>query len=122
MAANEIIDKFEGGLQISEENLLSGTIRKIKNFDKEYRQIKQIASGAFGVTFLYIRLHDEKQVIIKKIKDHPRNRKSSIAEALVLQKLNIVINSPFPHFYDAFIDNGDFCIVMEYIQGETLRP
>ncbi|EAZ89650.1 serine/threonine protein kinase [Crocosphaera chwakensis] len=93
-----------------------------------YQIEKEIGSGGFGVTFLAkdTRMPSQRTVVIKKLKpsntdkvDHKIIEDFFLKEASILEEIGR--NHPnIPELYDYFEDGGNFYLVQEYIEGQTL--
>ncbi|MGF1673612.1 MAG: IMS domain-containing protein [Rivularia sp. (in: cyanobacteria)] len=93
-----------------------------------YKVIKVLASGGFGETFLAedTQMPSKRKCVIKQlkpIKNNPRIyqlvQERFQREAAILEELSNGKNQ-IPQLYAYFIDNEQFYLVQEYIQGETL--
>ena len=97
---------------------------------RDYRPVKMLGQGGFGVTYL---VTDEaphrnrRQCVLKQFKPAQRldletlkemQRRFSI-EAKALQTLGQRCDR-IPKLYDEFSENGEFYLVQEYIEGKTL--
>ena len=96
--------------------------------DNRYRIIRELPGGGFGKTFLAedTRMPSRRRCIIKMLK--PRHDNPQIyqivqerfhREAAVLEELGEK-NNQIPRLYDKFEEAGQFYLVQEWIQGQTL--
>jgi len=94
-----------------------------------YRMLRELADGRFGKTFLAedTQMPSGKKCIIKQLK--PINNNSQVdrivrekfqREAAILETLGDT-NSQIPRLYAYFVEAGEFYLVQEWIQGQTLR-
>ncbi len=98
--------------------------------DNRYQILEKLAQGGFGQTFLAIdtRMPSQRRCVIKQLKP---NGETSQAQEQQLQerfKLEAAIleelgekNDRIPRLYDYFCEAGNFFLVQEWIEGETLR-
>lgn len=94
---------------------------EIKN--GKYKVIKLLGEGGFGRTFLVKDTSTNKQYVIKQffpLSEVGREKALELfeREARVLLKLN---HPGIPKVYEFFEEKGDFYIVQDFIDGETLR-
>ena len=93
-----------------------------------YRVLRELADGRFGKTFLAedTQMPSGKKCIVKQLK--PINNNSQVdrivrekfqREAAILETLGDT-NSQIPRLYAYFIEAGEFYLVQEWIQGQTL--
>jgi serine/threonine protein kinase len=83
---------------------------------EKYNQEKEIGSGGYGTAYLATRLTDGQQVCIKKVKLKGYLPFPQI-EVNALQNL---IHPFIVRYYEDFVENDQFHIVMEYVQGGDL--
>ncbi|CAL4160779.1 unnamed protein product, partial [Meganyctiphanes norvegica] len=87
---------------------------------ENYEVVQCIGRGAFGNVYLYNRLTDKKQVVIKQIpiesvsKDESQITKNEVRVLAMLKHPNII------EYYDNHIENMAMMIVMEYAPGGNL--
>ncbi|XP_045600714.1 serine/threonine-protein kinase Nek8 [Procambarus clarkii] len=85
-----------------------------------YETMQAIGRGAYGNVYLYRRLSDHKQVVIKKIplesitKVECELTKNEVRVLSMLQHPNII------EYYDNYLENNTMMIVMEYAPGGNL--
>ena len=93
-----------------------------------YKVLKILASGGFGETFLAedIQMPSKRKCVIKQLKPVEHNpqiyelvKERFQREAALLEELSDGINQ-IPHLYAYFNHDGQFYLVQEYIQGDTL--
>lgn len=93
-----------------------------------YRVLRELADGRFGKTFLAedTQMPSGKKCIVKQLK--PINNNSQVDrivrekfqhEAAILETLGDT-NSQIPRLYAYFVEAGEFYLVQEWIQGQTL--
>lgn len=86
----------------------------------EYRRVRIVGQGSFGVAVLYEKKHDGSQVVIKQINLSDlasAEREMAMNEVEVFSKLhhpNII------QYYDSFIRHETLLIEMEFADGGTL--
>jgi NIMA (never in mitosis gene a)-related kinase len=89
-----------------------------------YEKIEQIGSGSYGMTYKYRRKSDNKFCCIKVINLFKKNQdfKSLYLEAEQEPILWKQLKHPnIVQYYDHFPYKNNLVIVMEYIEGQTLR-
>jgi serine/threonine-protein kinase len=93
-----------------------------------YRVLRELADGKFGKTFLAedTQLPSGKQCVVKQFKPIARNpqiyqivRERFQREAAILETLGDN-NSQIPRLYAYFAEAGEFYLVQEWFQGQTL--
>ncbi|MDV2995812.1 MAG: Serine/threonine-protein kinase PknD [Chroococcidiopsis sp. SAG 2025] len=93
-----------------------------------YRVLQELANGRFGKTFLAedTQMPSGKKCIIKQLKPSENSpqvdriiREKFQREAATLETLGD-INSQIPRLYAYFVEAGEFYLVQEWIQGQTL--
>ncbi|OWY67308.1 hypothetical protein B7486_32150 [cyanobacterium TDX16] len=93
-----------------------------------YRVLRELANGRFGKTFLAedTQMPSGKKCIIKQLKPSENSpqvdriiREKFQREAATLETLGD-INSQIPRLYAYFVEAGEFYLVQEWIQGQTL--
>ena len=92
-----------------EDNSLNNTI---------YNILDEIGEGGFGKTFKVINKKNNEIYVIKKIPIKDNDLEKIIKEAEILSKIH---NENIVKYFDSFIDNKYFYIVMEYCQGLDLK-
>lgn len=96
-----------------------------QNFPAPYKIIKKLGSGSFGHVYLVTNEQTQERCVIKQL--HPVSQQPSFlreAKRLFQQEANILkkVNHPqVPKLIDYFEEDGEFYLVEEYIQGNTLR-
>lgn len=96
--------------------------------NNRYNVIQTLGSGGFGDTFLAedTQMPSQRRCVIKQLK--PINNNPQVyqlvqerfqREAAILEELG-ENNNQIPRLYAYFLENGQFFLVQEYIQGETL--
>jgi len=88
---------------------------------KEYKLIKELGRGGFGIVYQVLSVSDNKFYAIKKkpIKNETENEiKEFQNEAVILSKFN---SNNIVKYYGSSKDNNNIYILMECCNGETLR-
>jgi NIMA (never in mitosis gene a)-related kinase len=88
---------------------------------EDYQKLKKIGSGAFSEVYLYLMKSDGSLFSLKFINSFQSGGSIKLDlehEVKLLKKLNY---SNISQCFDYFPDGDHFVIVMEYIQGETLK-
>ena len=89
--------------------------------NSKYKIIEELGHGSFGKTFKVKNMDNKKfyaikKIPINKIKEEDLNKIKN--EVKILSNFN---NEYIVKYYESFIDNNDFNIVMEYCEGLDLR-
>lgn len=79
----------------------------------KYKLIRQIGAGGFSKVYLAFDKHLERFVAVKE-----SQQKMSLAEMEILRELE---HPGLPEIYDYFKEQGSVWLVMEYVEGMTLR-
>jgi serine/threonine protein kinase len=94
-----------------------------------YPIIKKIGEGGFGTTYLATNtlLPTRPTCVVKKLtptSNDPRLQQllqdRFKQEAIALENLSKGSNGKIPTLYHYFVEQGEFCLVQEYIDGQTL--
>ncbi|XP_071274461.1 serine/threonine-protein kinase PAK 3-like [Agelaius tricolor] len=85
---------------------------------EKYLEVEQIGHGAFGTVYKGLDRATGGEVAIKKMSLRGQNRERAVNEILLLKdkKNPNIVNS-----LDSFLVDGDLWLVMEYMDGGTLR-
>lgn len=88
----------------------------IMQLDHKYQMLQKVGQGKEGCVYLAVDMRMQKNVAVKKLGSIP---------AIVFEKeLEIhknLYHSGLPALLDAFCENGEYFLVMEWIEGETLE-
>ena len=88
-----------------------------------YKITEKLSHGGIGETFLDIDIPSQRQCVIKRIlpqiKDNPDIIRLFNREAQTLEKLGDE-HDQIPKLYAYFVENNDFYLVQEYIEGSDL--
>ena len=97
-------------------------------FNQKYQLLAKIGSGGMGEVFLGIQrgaVDFSRLVVIKRIHDSDVPAEYSEANAkMFLNEASVIASLNHPHIvkiYDFCMAGASFCIVMEYVEGETLK-
>ncbi len=85
----------------------------------KYEVLRTIAEGGMGCVYLVKDLHLNRLCAVKVSKGREEQKRSfAIAEKEMLKRLT---HPGLPAILDFFEEKGNFCIVMEYVEGITLE-
>ena len=85
----------------------------------KYEVVRTIAEGGMGCVYLVKDLHLNRLCAVKVSKGREEQKRSfAIAEKELLKRLT---HPGLPAILDFFEEKGNFCIVMEYVEGITLE-
>jgi serine/threonine-protein kinase len=91
-----------------------------------YRLLQPLATGGFSETYLAEDIRQGDRCVIKKMRvatDDPQiyqiAQERFERESIILKDLG-QDNPQIPTFYDFFVDDGEFLLVQEWIEGQTL--
>jgi eukaryotic-like serine/threonine-protein kinase len=96
------------------------------NIRQKYQYLAKIGSGGMGDVFLGIQrgaVDFSRLVVIKRIPDHLEHYTEEHAK-MFINEASLVASLNHPHIvkiYDFCMTGPTICIVMEYIEGETLK-
>ena len=85
----------------------------------KYEVLRTIAEGGMGCVYLVKDLHLNRLCAVKVSKGREEQKRSfAMAEKELLKRLT---HPGLPAILDFFEEKGNFCIVMEYVEGITLK-
>ncbi|MGI0483593.1 protein kinase domain-containing protein, partial [Geminocystis sp. CENA526] len=98
------------------------------SIETRYKIIKSLGSGGFGDTFLAqdLQMPSGRQVVIKKLKPlHQNNISIELIQQLFEREAKVLEElgqncSQIPTLYAYFVENEEFYLVQEYIEGKSL--
>ncbi|MGI0483531.1 protein kinase domain-containing protein, partial [Geminocystis sp. CENA526] len=91
----------------------------VSSIETRYKIIKSLGSGGFGDTF-------RRQVVIKKLKPaHQNNISIELIQGLFEREAKVLEElgqncQQIPTLYAYFVENQEFYLVQEYIEGKSL--
>ena len=85
----------------------------------KYKVVKKLGQGAFGSAFKVLNTEDQKEYVLKEINlsDNPEENAQTENEGRLLAKIN---SEHVVRFYDSFIENNKYYLVMEYCDSNSL--
>lgn len=86
----------------------------------KYEILRPIAEGGMGVVYLVKDLHLNKLAAVK-VSKNPGSRSEREAVFGEMEVLKSLSHPALPSIIDFFEEGGNFCLVMEYIEGITLE-
>ena len=87
----------------------------------KYKKIKKLGQGAFGAAYEVSDINDNQKYVIKEIQMKEASKQEIdelVKEANILSTIN---NENIVKYYESFIENDTFNIVMEYCEGSDLQ-
>ena len=87
----------------------------------KYKKIKKLGKGAFGAAYEVSDINDNQKYVIKEIQMKEASKQEIdelVKEANILSTIN---NENIVKYYESFIENDTFNIVMEYCEGSDLQ-
>ena len=88
---------------------------------KDYKIINKLGQGAFGSAYKVIYLKDKKYYVLKQIlldEAKKEEKDQLMKESIILSKLN---NEHLVKYFNSFMENNNFNIIMEFCEGLDLR-
>ena len=89
----------------------------------KYQIIRQIGKGGMSRVFLAVDLHLNKQWAIKEIRKTANTKNNEIIESSLVAEANLMKNLDYPalpRIVDIIDDGQTLCVVMDYVEGESL--
>ena len=89
----------------------------------KYQIIRQIGKGGMSRVFLAVDLHLNKQWAIKEIKKTANTKNNEIIENSLVAEANLMKDLDYPalpRIVDILDDGQTLCVVMDYVEGESL--
>ena len=87
----------------------------------KYKKIKKLGQGAFGAAYEVSDINDNQKYVLKEIQMKEASKQEIdelVKEANILSTIN---NENVVKYYESFIENDTFNIVMEYCEGSDLQ-
>ena len=91
----------------------------LKSIELFYKKIKQIGKGAFGTVYKAFEIRTGNIVAIKKISINKKKNKNEVLKEVELLKQ--IKHPNIVNYYNYYKDEDDIYIVMEYLEGGTLK-
>ena len=89
------------------------------NNKKKYEIIKELGKGAFGNVNLVLNNSDNQYYALKEIKIKEEKNINEIENEInIISKFNC---NNIVKYYDSYIENGKYYILMEYCDGQNLK-
>ena len=88
---------------------------------KDYKIINKLGQGSFGSAYKVMNLKDKKYYVLKQIllvEAKKEEKDQLMKEAIILSKIN---NDHVVKYYNSFIEDNSFNIIMEFCEGLDLR-
>ena len=88
---------------------------------KNYKIISKLGQGSFGTVYKVMNIKDKKYYVLKQIllDQAKKEEKEQITkEAFILSKIN---NGHIVKYFNSFIEENSFNIIMEFCEGLDLR-
>ena len=88
---------------------------------KDYKIINKLGQGSFGSAYKVINIKDKKYYVLKQIlldEAKKEEKDQLMKEAIILSKLN---NDHVVKYFNSFMENNSFNIIMEFCEGLDLR-
>lgn len=89
----------------------------------KYQIIRQIGKGGMSRVFLAVDLHLNKQWAIKEIRKTANTKNNQIIENSLVAEANLMKDLDYPalpRIVDIIDDGKTLCVVMDYVEGESL--
>ena len=89
----------------------------------KYQIIRQIGKGGMSRVFLAVDLHLNKQWAIKEIRKTANTKNNQIIENSLVAEANLMKDLDYPalpRIVDIIDDGQTLCVVMDYVEGESL--
>jgi serine/threonine protein kinase len=94
-------------------------------FRQRYRVTEKISQGAMGTVYAVCDLPSGKRLALKELKDSSTcDAEREMLEQQFLREadlLRTLSHQSIPELHDCFVENGKFCLVMDFIEGMTIE-
>lgn len=91
--------------------------------DERYEVLKEIGRGGMSIVYLAMDNRLNKSLVVKDIRKRSNSNNELLVQSLVLEAnmLKKLDHGALPKIYDVIDRQGDIYVVMDYIEGESLK-